>query len=73
MPRNPRRHSVPALQPVEIPLRGDIVESSKGVFFMMLKPELISFKLCPFVQRAAILLNEKAVAYDLTYIRNNFV
>jgi len=35
---------------------------------MKLKPELISFKLCPFVQRAAILLNEKAVAYDLTYI-----
>jgi len=35
---------------------------------MMLKPELISFKLCPYVQRAAILLNEKAVDYDITYI-----
>jgi len=35
---------------------------------MIIKPELISFKLCPYVQRAAILLNEKAVAYDITYI-----
>jgi glutathione S-transferase len=35
---------------------------------MMLKPELISFKICPYVQRAAILLNEKAVTYDITYI-----
>lgn len=32
------------------------------------KPELISFKLCPYVQRAVILLNEKGVAYDVTYI-----
>ena len=32
------------------------------------KPELVSFKLCPFVQRAVILLKEKNVDYDITYI-----
>lgn len=34
----------------------------------MSKLELISFKLCPFVQRAVIVLNEKGVDYDITYI-----
>jgi len=33
-----------------------------------MKPELISFKLCPFVQRLVILLNEKQVEFDVTYI-----
>jgi glutathione S-transferase len=32
------------------------------------KPELISFKLCPYVQRSVITLLEKGVDYDLTYI-----
>jgi glutathione S-transferase len=31
-------------------------------------PELISFKVCPFVQRSAIILNEKHVDYTTTYI-----
>lgn len=35
------------------------------------KPHLISFKLCPFVQRAAIVLLEKGVDYDITYIELN--
>ncbi len=30
--------------------------------------ELISFKLCPFVQRSVIALNEKSVDYKITYI-----
>jgi glutathione S-transferase len=30
--------------------------------------ELVSFILCPFVQRAVITLKEKGVAYDVTYI-----
>ncbi|NIQ97587.1 MAG: glutathione S-transferase family protein, partial [Desulfuromonadales bacterium] len=30
--------------------------------------ELISFKLCPFVQRAAIVLLEKGCDFDVTYI-----
>lgn len=33
--------------------------------------ELISFKLCPFVQRSVILLEEKQVKYTLTYIDLN--
>ncbi len=33
-----------------------------------MKPELISFKLCPFVQRSVIVLQEKEVDYDITYI-----
>ena len=33
-----------------------------------MKPELISFKLCPFVQRAVIVLREKGVDYDISYI-----
>lgn len=33
-----------------------------------MKPELISFKLCPFVQRSVIVLKEKGVDYDITYI-----
>ena len=32
------------------------------------KPQLISFKICPFVQRAVIVLREKAVDFDITYI-----
>ena len=32
------------------------------------KPELISFKLCPFVQRSVITLLYKGVDYDITYI-----
>lgn len=34
----------------------------------MSKPELVSFKLCPFVQRAVIMLLEKQVDYDVTFI-----
>jgi len=30
--------------------------------------ELVSFKLCPYVQRAVIALKEKQVPYDITYI-----
>lgn len=33
-----------------------------------MKPELISFKLCPFVQRSVIVLREKGADYDITYI-----
>ena len=33
-----------------------------------MKPKLISFKLCPFVQRAVIALQAKAVDYDIEYI-----
>lgn len=33
-----------------------------------MKPELISFKLCPFVQRSVIVLEEKGADYDITYI-----
>lgn len=33
-----------------------------------MKPELVSFKLCPFVQRSVIVLEEKGVDYDITYI-----
>lgn len=33
-----------------------------------MKPELISFKLCPFVQRSVIVLQEKGADYDITYI-----
>lgn len=33
-----------------------------------MKPELISFKLCPFVQRSVIVLLEKGVDFDITYI-----
>ncbi|WP_303906985.1 glutathione S-transferase family protein [Thiohalomonas denitrificans] len=36
-----------------------------------MKPQLISFKLCPFVQRSVILLKEKGVDYDITYIDLN--
>lgn len=34
----------------------------------MIKPKLISFKVCPFVQRSIILLKEKKVDYDIEYI-----
>ena len=33
-----------------------------------MKPQLISFKICPFVQRSVIVLNEKQADYDITYI-----
>lgn len=33
-----------------------------------MKLELISFKLCPFVQRSVIVLNHKNVEYKITYI-----
>jgi len=33
-----------------------------------MKPELISFKLCPFVQRSLIVLQEKEADFDITYI-----
>ena len=33
-----------------------------------IKPELISFDLCPFVQRSVITLIEKDVEFDVTYI-----
>ncbi len=36
-----------------------------------MKPQLISFKLCPFVQRSVIILKEKKVDYDITYIDLN--
>lgn len=32
------------------------------------KPELVSFDLCPFVQRSVIALKEKGVDFDVTYI-----
>jgi glutathione S-transferase len=32
------------------------------------KLELVSFKVCPFVQRSAIALNEKGIGYTLTHI-----
>ncbi len=35
---------------------------------MKMQPRLVSFKLCPFVQRVAIVLNLKAIAYDIEYI-----
>ena len=34
----------------------------------MSKPHLISFDLCPYVQRSVITLQEKNVDYDITYI-----
>lgn len=33
-----------------------------------MKPELISFKICPYVQRSVIVLREKAVDFDITFI-----
>lgn len=33
-----------------------------------MKPHLVSFVLCPFVQRSAILLHEKGVEFETTYI-----
>lgn len=35
---------------------------------MNTKPRLVSFKLCPFVQKAVILLREKQIDYDIEYI-----
>ena len=34
----------------------------------MTKYTLISFKLCPYVQRVAIVLEEKGIAFDLVYV-----
>ena len=34
----------------------------------MAKPRLISFKICPFVQRSVILLKEKDIDFDIAYI-----
>lgn len=36
--------------------------------YMSKKPELVSFKVCPFVQRSVITLLEKKVDFKLTYI-----
>ncbi|MCW8917853.1 MAG: glutathione S-transferase family protein [Gammaproteobacteria bacterium] len=33
-----------------------------------MKPQLVSFRICPFVQRSVIVLQEKGVDYDITYI-----
>ena len=33
-----------------------------------MKLELVSFKLCPFVQRAIIILKKQAIDYDITFI-----
>lgn len=38
---------------------------------MSQKLELISFKLCPFVQRAVIVLKKKNIDFDITYIDLN--
>ncbi|MET0042018.1 MAG: glutathione S-transferase N-terminal domain-containing protein, partial [Candidatus Thiodiazotropha sp. 6PLUC3] len=35
---------------------------------MSLKIKLVSFALCPFVQRSVILLREKQVVFELEYI-----
>ncbi|MCZ6667992.1 MAG: glutathione S-transferase family protein [Gammaproteobacteria bacterium] len=35
---------------------------------MDLKPKLVSFKLCPFVQKAVIVLLQKQIDYDIEYI-----
>ena len=35
---------------------------------MNIKPKLISFKLCPFVQKAVIVLKQKQIDYDIDYI-----
>ena len=43
----------------------------KGILtgkYMNVKPELISFNLCPFVQRSVITLLEKNIDFKLTYI-----
>jgi glutathione S-transferase len=37
----------------------------------MAKPRLISFKICPFVQRSVILLKEKNIDFDIVYIDLN--
>lgn len=38
------------------------------VMGIVMKLELVSFVLCPFVQRAVIVLKEKAVPFEITYI-----
>ncbi len=35
---------------------------------MDIKPKLVSFKLCPFVQKAVIVLLQKQIDYDIEYI-----
>jgi glutathione S-transferase len=34
----------------------------------IIKPTLISFNLCPYVQRSVITLIEKGVPYDIEYV-----
>ena len=34
----------------------------------MTRPTLISFNLCPYVQRSVITLEEKGVPYDIEYV-----
>ncbi len=35
---------------------------------MNIKPKLVSFKLCPFVQKAVIVLRQKKIDYDIEYV-----
>ncbi len=35
---------------------------------MNIRPKLVSFKLCPFVQKAVIVLKQKQIDYDIEYI-----
>ncbi len=35
---------------------------------MKIKPKLVSFKLCPFVQKAVIVLRQKKIDFDIEYI-----
>lgn len=44
------------------------IAQNGGLTKIMTKPELISFKLCPFVQRSVITLLEKNIDFDITYI-----
>jgi len=41
---------------------------SKWEIDMDIKPKLVSFKLCPFVQKAVIVLLQKQIDYDIEYI-----
>lgn len=44
------------------------VRTLQRIVFPMEKPKLVSFKLCPYVQRSVITLIEKDVAFDIEYI-----
>jgi glutathione S-transferase len=48
--------------------RRSIIGSNNQGDFMSQKPHLVSFKLCPFVQRSVITLLHKGVDFDITYI-----